>query len=240
MREQGQDRTVLISGASHGLGLAIARHFASSGARLICLARDETRLETATSDLVERGASVLRIACDISDSDQVASALEVAGGFTDRLDLLINNAGIPAPRTLPETGIEDWNRVVGTNLSGAFYLTRSFWPLLTASASPYVITISGTAGLRGGASPAYGAAKFGLAGLSSAIAAAGKEHGLRSTILYPGSMDTGWRGAPVGEKPLTETMDPAEVARFIAYLVDTPPQFVLNEAVLNPSGSIWS
>ena len=67
-----------------------------------------------------------------------------------------------------------------------------------------------------------------------AMANAGKEHNLRATALYPGGMDTGWRGAPIGVKPASETMDPDEVARYIGYLVSTPAEFVINEAVLNP------
>ena len=88
--------------------------------------------------------------------------------------------------------------------------------------------------MRGGGSPAYGAAKFGMTGLNYAIAAAGQPHGIRSTILYPGGMDTGWRGAPIGELPREESMDPQVVADYIAQLLTSPPEFVVNQAVLNP------
>ena len=93
--------------------------------------------------------------------------------------------------------------------------------------------------MRGSGSPAYGSAKFGLTGLTRAIAASGKPHNIRTTVLYPGGMDTGWRGAPIGVKPPEETMNPQEVARYIGYLVATPPEFVVNEAVLNPSADVW-
>ena len=110
---------------------------------------------------------------------------------------------------------------------------------LRESGTGYVINISGTSGLRGSGSPAYTSAKFGLAGLTRAIAASGKPHNIRATVLYPGGMDTGWRGAPIGVNPPEETMNPQEVARYIGYLVATPPEFVVNETVLNPSADVW-
>ena len=140
----------------------------------------------------------------------------------------------PRPVAFAETNFSDWDAVIGTNLSGVFYLTRALWDALIAAESAYVITISGTAGLRGGGSPAYGGSKFGLTGLNHAIAQAGKDHGIRATILYPGGIDTGWRGAPIGVKPHSESMDPAVIARMIGQMVVSPPEFVVNEAVLNP------
>jgi NAD(P)-dependent dehydrogenase (short-subunit alcohol dehydrogenase family) len=174
------------------------------------------------------------LSCDVSAADQVQTTAATIVERMGRADILINNAGIPAPRTFQDTAFDDWNAVIGTNLNGVFYMTRALWDALVASGAGYVITISGTAGLRGGGSPAYGAAKYGLTGLNHAIATAGKAHNLRATILYPGGMDTGWRGAPIGEKPRSESMDPAEVARFIGQLLTGPAEFVVNEAVLNP------
>jgi NAD(P)-dependent dehydrogenase (short-subunit alcohol dehydrogenase family) len=240
MADNLNGKVAVISGASHGLGAAVADHLASLGAALVLLARNEDRLEEVAGQLRERGASVTVIPCDIAEREQVTRAAEQIQAGVGRVDILVNNAGIPAPRTFEETTPDDWDQVIGVNLSGAFYLTRALWEPLTAGGAGYVINISGTAGLRGGSSPAYGSAKFGLTGLTRAIAASGKAHGLRATALYPGSMDTGWRGAPIGEKPASETMDPMEVARLVGYLVTSPQEFVLNEAILNPIADTWA
>jgi NAD(P)-dependent dehydrogenase (short-subunit alcohol dehydrogenase family) len=228
------NKVAVVTGGSHGLGKAVAGHLALLGADLVLIGRDAGRL-TAVSDALEaQGARVLPLVCDISDPAAVQAAADRIMAGLGRADVLVNNAGIPAPRTFADTRFEDWDAVMGANLSGAFYLTRALWDGLVQSGSGYVITISGSAGVRGGSSPAYGSAKFGLTGLNHAIAVAGKDHGIRATILYPGGMDTGWRGAPVGVRPRSESMDPGEVARLVGYLVTTPPEFVLNEAVLNP------
>lgn len=232
-----QGKVAVITGASHGLGLACAHNLGSLGADLVLIGRDQARLDETAASLKSLDVRVLAQACDISQGSQVQASAEKIIAEMGRVDILLNNAGIPAPRTFAETQFEDWDAVMGTNLSGAFYMTRALWDAMIASGAAYVINISGTAGLRGGGSPAYGSSKYGLTALTHAIAAAGKEHNLRATVLYPGGMDTGWRGAPIGEKPRSESMDPDEVARFIGQLVLSPQEFVINEAVMNPIDS---
>lgn len=228
------DKTAVISGASHGLGQAIAQDMAARGAHVVMIARGEARLSAVAAAIRASGGAATVLPCDVADSARVGRAASEIEQSFGAVDILVNNAGIPAPRTFEETQIGDWDSVIGVNLSGVFYLTRALWDCLVRADSAYVINISGTAGLRGGGSPAYGSTKFGLTGLNHAIAMAGKDHNIRSTILYPGGMDTGWRGAPIGDKPRSESMDPAEVARYIAHLASSPPEFVINEAVLNP------
>lgn len=228
------DKIAVISGASHGLGQAIAQDLAARGAHVVLIARGAERLRQAADAIRADGGAASPFGCDVSDSAQVqAFAAEVERRF-GAVHILINNAGIPAPRTFTETQFSDWDTVIGVNLSGVFYLTRALWDCLIRADAAAIINISGTAGLRGGGSPAYGSTKFGLTGLNHAIALAGKDHKIRSTILYPGGMDTGWRGAPIGEMPRSQSMDPAAVANFIGNLVSSPPEFVINEAVLNP------
>ena len=229
-----KDKIAVISGASHGLGWAVAQELASRGAHVVLIARGEGRLNESADAIIANGGEAAVLPCDVSKAEQVrAAAIAIQQRFS-QVDILVNNAGIPAPRTFAETDFGDWDDVIGVNLSGVFYLTRALWDLLTQADSATVINISGTAGLRGGGSPAYGSAKFGLTGLNHAIALAGKPHKIRSTILYPGGMDTGWRGAPIGELPRSQSMDPSQVARFIADIAASPPEFVINQAVLNP------
>ena len=229
-----QNKTAVITGASHGLGAAVARKLADQGAHVCLIARGMGPLQETAGGIRQAGGKASIFPCDISDKDQVSAAATQIQNACGSVEILVNNAGIPAPRTFEDTDFADWDAVIGTNLSGAFYLTRALWDALIAADGAYVITVSGTSGLRGGGSPAYGGSKFGLTGLNSAIAAAGKDHNIRATILYPGGMDTGWRGAPIGVLPRSQSMDPDVVANMIAQLLESPPDFVVNEAVLNP------
>ena len=234
MEKKLQDKTAVITGASHGLGRAIALKLAGLGAHALLIARRPDRLNQVAETIRSKGGAASIYPCDVADAAQVrATATSIQDAF-GAVDMLINNAGIPAPRSFAETDIADWDAVIGVNLSGVFYLTRALWDCLISADGATVVNISGTAGLRGGGSPAYGSSKFGLTGLNHAIAQAGVEHRIRSTILYPGGMDTGWRGAPIGVLPKSETMDPAVVADIIGHLVASPPEFVVNEAALNP------
>jgi NAD(P)-dependent dehydrogenase (short-subunit alcohol dehydrogenase family) len=226
-------KVAVISGASHGLGLATSQELSTLGAQVVLLAQDQGRLDTAAQTL---DGPTTTVSCDLADAEQVKEAADRIMEAAGRVDILVNNAGIPAPRSFEETDSADWDQVIGVNLSGVFYLTRALWSGLLASKAGYVVVISGSSGLRGGTSPAYAGAKFGLTGLARAIARSGQADGLRATILYPDSMDTGWRGAPIGVQPATKTMAPAEVARLVGYLVCTPKEFVVNEAVLSPIG----
>ena len=228
-----ENKVAVVTGATHGLGKATAGHLAELGAAVVLIAQGQKGLDETAAELGGE-AEVVVISCDVADQDQVRAAAEYIAEKFGRVDILVNNAGIPAPREFAETQFSDWERVIAVNLSGPFYMARALWDLLIAGGAGYIVNISGTNGVRGSTSPAYGSAKFGLTGLNHAMAAAGKEHNLRATVLYPGGMDTGWRGAPIGVRPRRETMDPEEVARYIGYLVTTPPEFVVNDAVLNP------
>ncbi len=195
----GKRKTIIVTGASHGLGLAISQRLISHEHTVLMVSRTEKNLRAAIDGLKAGRKFAKPFVCDISDETAVkATAKEISVQYAS-IDVLINNVGIPAPRTFAETSFEDWNTVIGTNLSAAFYMTKSVWELLAAGDGGYVINISGTAGKRGGGSPGYGSSKFGLTGLTYSIAASGKNENIRATVLCPGSMDTGWRGAPIAD-----------------------------------------
>lgn len=195
----GKRKTIIVTGASHGLGLAISQRLISHEHTVLMVSRTEKNLRAAIDGLKAGRKFAKPFVCDISDETAVkATAKEISVQYAS-IDVLINNVGIPAPRTFAETSFEDWNTVIGTNLSAAFYMTKSVWELLAAGDGEYVINISGTAGKRGGGSPGYGSSKFGLTGLTYSIAASGKNENIRATVLCPGSMDTGWRGAPIAD-----------------------------------------
>ena len=229
-----KDKIAVVTGASQGLGRAVAEQLAASGAHVALIARRPEPLNEAAAAIRGAGGAASAYPCDVSDAAQVTATAAQIQQAHGKVDILVNNAGIPAPRSFTETDFADWDQVIGVNLSGVFYMTRALWDCLQNAESACVINISGTAGLRGGGSPAYGSAKFGLTALNGAIALAGKDDNIRSTILYPGGMDTGWRGAPIGVLPRRQSMDPQVVARMILQLLTSPPEFVVNEAVLNP------
>ena len=196
------------------------------GAHTALIARRPDPLNQVAETIGANGGAASIYPCDVSDAESVkATAARIRDAF-GAVDILINNAGIPAPRTFEETNIADWDEVIGVNLSGVFYLTRALWDCLLSAESATVVNISGTAGLRGGGSPAYGSSKFGLTGLKLRHRPSRKRRiNIRSTILYPGGMDTGWRGAPNRRAcPAARAWTRHVVADMVAHLVASPPR----------------
>ena len=134
-------KVAVVSGASHGLGLAISQELSTLGAHVVLLAQDQGRLDAAAETL---DGPTTTVSCDLADGQQVKKAAEQIMELTDQVDILVNNAGIPAPRTFQETDFGDWDQVIGVNLTGVFYLTRALWSGLTASKAGYVLVISGS------------------------------------------------------------------------------------------------
>ena len=128
-------KVAVITGASHGLGEAIASQLAGQGLDLALIARGKERLEAVAARLrlTPHGAAgkIAALTCDVSDRSQVEGIVGRILAEHGRVDVLVNNAGIPAPRTLDDTGLADWDEVIATNLSGAFYMTRALWGALT-------------------------------------------------------------------------------------------------------------
>jgi 3-oxoacyl-[acyl-carrier protein] reductase len=232
-------KTAVVTGATHGLGQSIVKAMVAEGMRVAMVARSRHELFEQAEEYQKGGADVLPVPCDISNAEDVMRALDPILAAFGKLDVLINNAGVPAPRSIEGTGFADWDYTLGVNLSGAFYMTRGLWEGLKAANGSYVINISSEAGIRGSSSPAYAASKFGLSGLTHAIAASGQEHKIRTSILYPGSIDTGWRGTSIGDHPLAEVMNPDDVASYIIFLLKTPFEFVIPESVLTPFNHPW-
>ena len=120
-----ENKVAVISGASHGLGRAVAETLAAAGAHTALIARRAQPLQETADAIGAAGGAASVYACDVADSAHVrdtAAAIQTAFG---KVDILINNAGIPAPRSFEDTDISDWDEVIGVNLSGVFYLTRA-------------------------------------------------------------------------------------------------------------------
>lgn len=189
-------KTVLIAGGSRGFGLLLAREFAKEGASLALCTRDADELLRARRELVERGAEVLVIPCDISDKDQVKRMVdEVYRGFGS-VDVLVNNAGIISVGPLEVMNPEDYEQAMKNNFWGAVYTTLAVLPRMRqrarSSESARIVNISSI----GGKVPAphllpYTASKFALTGFSEGLRAELAKDNILVTTICPGLMRTG-------------------------------------------------
>lgn len=230
---------VVITGASQGIGAAIARVFAREvrGVRLALVARNEQNLAVvargAAKLLSGRGAAVATFGCDVSDEASVATMAAAVSKRFGGVDVLINNAGKFEASTLTEMSVAQFDRLIGANLRSVFLVSKAFVPGMAARGRGDVFNMSSIAGLDaypGGAG--YCAAKFGVTGLSKVMRAELKTKGVRVCCVYPGATwSPSWSGSGVAE----ERMMPAEdVARVFLDVYRLTRKTVVEEIVLRP------
>ncbi len=196
----------LVTGGSKGIGLEIARALAASGADVVICSRSQKSLDQALmqltsepAEMAPRGRIVSHVA-DVSSSAEVSRLFEFVDREFSGLDILINNAGSGIFRPVGELTVEEWDRTIGTNLSGAFYCSREAVHRFQPKGG-WIINISSLAGknpFAGGA--AYNASKFGLNGFSEALMLDHRQDNVRVSYIMPGSVDTEFNGHMQGEK----------------------------------------
>jgi len=205
----------VVTGASRGIGLAIAETFAREGARVAICARDEQRLKESAARI-----DALAVRCDVSRSEDVR---RLAAEVNERLgapDLVVNNAGIVVRKRLDDLEESEWSAVLGANLDGTYRVTRAFLPAMRARKSGRIINIASISGRQGTATlTSYCAAKHGVVGFTRALAEETRDVNVQVNAICPGSVDTDML-AGSGFPPL---MSPADVAGVALYLAAHAP-----------------
>jgi len=227
------DRTALITGASKGLGFAIAECFAAAGCRLIITGRNEADLKLAGEKLSAL-TEIIPIAGDVADENHVAEVFELARKAWPRLDLLVNNAGAFDGGPLDELSLEAWDRVIATNLRGPFLFTRAALGWMKANNNGRIINIGSIAATRVRPQSApYATSKHGLWGLTQVTALEGREYGVTCGCIQPGNIQVERRDTSdaVDQEPMMQPQSIAEVALCMASL---PPHVEMLEATVLP------
>jgi NAD(P)-dependent dehydrogenase (short-subunit alcohol dehydrogenase family) len=224
-------RNVIITGAGQGIGRAIAKRFAAEGADVMLIGRREERLESTLAEIEsDRGAGRVQVA-DVSDSSAVERAVQAAMGAWERIDVLVNNAGVADEKPFLEIEDESWDRVLATNLRGAFLMARAVAREQAGTGGGSIIHIA-SIDASGGDGPyaSYNASKAGLLGLNRTMALELGPLGIRVNCVSPGFTHTEMTevGVPGGAMdyllnrfervPLRRLVRPEEVAAACVFL----------------------
>lgn len=237
------DTVALVTGATSGLGRAVAVRLASTGAHVALIGRSGRDLEQTAEEVESQGVRALPIQADLAETSGLGDLVDRVARELGGLSVLVNAAGTDVPGSAEDLALEDWDRVVAVNLSAPFALSRAAMPHMRRGGGGLVVNISSVAGRRGWANAsAYCSTKFALTGLTQSLAAEGAVDGIRVCVLYPGAMRTSWgtfdptaRGmgtAQPGDE--RDALDPAVVADLIAWMTTSPGQPVLNEVTMTP------
>lgn len=229
-------QVAIVTGASKGIGYAIAESLVEAGARVAICARNAAEVEEAAGRLSARGAGeVLGIACDMREIDQVQNLVQQTTERFGRLDILVNNAGVGRFAPIDELTPEAWHQVLDTNLTGVFYACHAAIPHLRRAGGGWIINIGSLAGkntFAGGA--AYNASKFGLLGFSEAMMLDVRHDDIRVTCIMPGSVETHFNGS-VPDGSGDWKLQPEDLARMVLDLLAFPPRALPSRIEMRPT-----
>lgn len=228
-----QDRVVLVTGGSRGIGLAIARACGDSGARVVIVGRNRQALDKAASQI---SGDPLALVADVTKPASVERVFGRVRKRFGRIDVLVNSAGVFTYKPFVRTTLADWQRNIETNLTALFLVTRAALPLLARSRGPHIVNILSISSRRAFANcSAYTAAKFGALGLTRVLAQELRSRRVRVTAVLPGPTNT--RMIDEFDFPVNrdQIVQPEDVADAVLTAMLAPARATVEEIVITPS-----
>lgn len=240
-------QTALVTGASQGIGRAIALALGASGAKVACLARNAEKLADTVQAIKAAGGEAMVIACDAADSAGAQGAVDKVVSEWGQLDILVNNAGITRDTLLPRMSDEDWDAVIATNLRSVFLFSRAGASAMMRSKRGRIINISSVSGIMGNPGQAnYSASKAGIIGFTQTIARelASKRRQITVNAICPGfiASDMTERLGPALEEvvkeriPLGRLGEAQEIADAVLYLASDSGAYITGQVLVVDGG----
>ncbi|MEM1041109.1 MAG: SDR family oxidoreductase [Bacteroidota bacterium] len=241
---QLSDHTVIVTGASSGIGEATARLLASEGAAVALAARRTDRLEALKSEIEDAGGRALVVETDVTDRAACQNLIDQTLDAFGRLDVLINNAGVMPLSFVKNVRVEEWEQMVDVNINGVLYCTAAALPHFTEQKSGHIVNVSSVAGRRlftGGA--VYCATKHAVTAFSEGLRRElGPAFGIRVTSIEPGAVATELPEA-IADPEFQEAMasfevtplESEDIAESIRYALAAPPRATVHEVLVMPT-----
>ena len=227
-------KVAIVTGASQGIGLSFCRALIARGTVVYGLARNPAKLEAVSDSL---GDSFHAIQCDVSDVEHVAQVVRSIAKDAGRIDILVNNAGIGIFGPVESIPVEDWDRLMDTNVNGVFYCTRAVVPIMKTQNEEdgfggHIINIGSVASLVGNPSlSGYNLTKFGLRGFSDALMKELRHDGIKVSGIYPGSVATDFVD---GGSEGAWKIQPDEIADTLIHILEMPDNNLISDVVIRP------
>ena len=236
MRADLRGKTAVVTGASKGIGYAIAAALAQAGANVVLCARSAEDVARACRELEGKGQGrVVGVTCDMRVYDEARRLIGRAVEEFDRIDILVNNAGVGVFAPIDELSVDDWHRVIETNLNGVFYACHAAIPHMKRRGGGYIINIASLAGknpMLGGS--AYNASKFGLVGFSEAMMLDVRHQGIKVSYVMPGSVATHFNDHTPSDADAWK-IQPVDVAQIVIDLLAMPERTLPSRVEVRPT-----
>jgi 3-oxoacyl-[acyl-carrier protein] reductase len=240
-----QDKVAIVTGASRGIGRAIALELASQGAKLVVnYASSSSAAEKVVAEIIAAGGEAISLQADVSQAEQVDILINSSLEKFKRIDVLVNNAGITRDSLLLRMKPEDWQAVINLNLTGVFLCTRAVSKILLKQKSGRIINITSVAGQIGNPGQAnYSAAKAGVIGLTKSVAKELASRGITVNAVAPGFIATDMTNDLPADSilphiPLGRYGQPEEIAGMVRFLAADPAAAYITGQVFNVDGGM--
>jgi NAD(P)-dependent dehydrogenase (short-subunit alcohol dehydrogenase family) len=232
-------KVAVVTGGASGIGRATCAALARRGARTVVVDLNREAIDETVAELEAAGVEALGLCLSVADEAAMAEMAQAVCGRFGRIDILVACAGILRgrgcpPRPLAEVATAEWDEVIGVNLTGTFLSNRAVLGDMIRRRAGQIINVSSTSGLKGRAlDAAYSASKFGIIGLSEALAEEVRYHGIRVQVVIPDAVATPlWQQNRLPAPP--DSLAPERVAELIVFMLSLPPDTVLERGVIAP------
>jgi NADP-dependent 3-hydroxy acid dehydrogenase YdfG len=239
-----QDKVIIISGASSGIGEAAAKELSAKGAKLVLAARREDRLQKLQQEIEKNGGKAIYKVTDVTSHEQMEELAAYALKSFGKIDVLINNAGVMPNSFLYKKKVEEWDRMIDVNIKGVLYGIAAVLPSMRERKEGHIINVSSVAGhVVGVGSSVYASTKFAVRAITEGLR---KEESvgsnIRTTIISPGAVTTELTESitdldlkPGVEEIYKGAIEADSIARAIAFAIEQPSDVAINEMIIRPT-----
>ncbi|MEU4796708.1 SDR family oxidoreductase [Streptomyces sp. NPDC023327] len=243
-----QDKVVVITGASSGIGAVGAKALAARGAKIIAAARGREDLDQLVTDIEKAGGTATARLTDVTDAADMQALADSAVDTYGRIDVLVNNAGLMLFSHWKDLALDDWNRMLDVNIRGYLNGVHAVLPVMLRQKSGHILNMDSVAGHQvGDGAGVYSATKFFLQAMTESMRRElSVREGIKASTISPGVIDTGWADKvtdPAARKAAQElntiAISPQAIADAIVYALDQPADVTVNDLVISPTRQNW-
>jgi NADP-dependent 3-hydroxy acid dehydrogenase YdfG len=229
------NQVVIVTGASRGIGPAIAEALAAEGAKVVLSARKEAELQKVAAQIEAKGGKALVVPCDVSQEEQVLQLFAKTKEAFGRVDILVNNAGVGVFGPFHESTTEQWDWVMEITLKGAYLCAREAVKAMLEQGEGLIINIGSDLSYKTSANcSVYGAAKYAVGALTQTINKEYRTKGIRCTGIYPGMIDTYFAGSEMGADYKADWLKAQDLAEAVRYVATQPKHVRIDEIRMHP------